>query len=348
MSPENQGGRDALSVQLRETARRMVAEDPLVSRRRLHEAGWPELLAEEPKTAVAALFETLGATLGTGDALDEVVLAALPDEAAPDTAVLHPVGTGAAVRPTGDGRFTLDGVLLRRTDEPARYLAPLAQADGTLTYALVDAAAGPAATAVSGMDAALGWRRVRGGIGADHLQVGRRGGEAWRTALTGLRRAQAHELIGLSGRMLAVAVEHAGTRRQFGRPIGSFQAVKHLLATVAVAIEAARSTTAESWTSGDPAITDLARAIASRGHAEAVRGGHQSLGAIGFTWEHEFHRYVRRGMALDALHGDGTVLRTEVGAAIAATGDVPRPDVLGRGTADADDPIGAALTGTGA
>ncbi|MFG3022406.1 acyl-CoA dehydrogenase family protein [Streptomyces sp. NPDC048254] len=321
---------DGIAAELRATVHRVVAEDPLVSRDRLRDLGWPELLAEEPEVAVAALFESLGETRGTGDALDEVVLAVLyGGETDTGTAVLHPVGeTGAVGRPVAGDLVEVDGMLLDRAGAPSRYVLPVA--DGTaVAWASLDAATtGLTVTPVRGLDATLGWSRVTGRIPRAALEPGASGADGWRRALTAARRAKAHELLGMASRMLVLPVEHARVRTQFGQPIGSFQAVKHLLASVAVVVEAGRSAVGAAWREQDAVSADLACAVSARAHAEAVRGGHQVLGAIGFTWEHEFHRYVRRGRSLDCLYGEWRALQRGIGAAIAASGDVPRAAVL--------------------
>jgi alkylation response protein AidB-like acyl-CoA dehydrogenase len=120
-----------------------------------------------------------------------------------------------------------------------------------------------------------------------------------------VRIALSWQLLGLCARLLDVGVEHVKARRQFGQPIGAFQAVQHLLADAAVATasgqiicEAAHAD--GNGTSGE--IASLAAAgAASRALAATSRSVQQVLGAIGYTWEHDLHRYLRRGMVLDLL-----------------------------------------------
>jgi alkylation response protein AidB-like acyl-CoA dehydrogenase len=124
--------------------------------------------------------------------------------------------------------------------------------------------------------------------------------------------------------MLDLAVGHATERHQFGRPIGSFQAVKHRLADVFVLTTAARAALHESWRADDPMVSAIARSLAARAHAEACRQCQQVMGGMGFTSEVPLHRYLRRGGLLDTLLGTGRALRTEIGSRILTERTVPR------------------------
>ncbi len=114
-------------------------------------------------------------------------------------------------------------------------------------------------------------------------------------------------------------------RRQFGQPIGAFQAVKHRLADVYVARQAAAAVVEESWRSDPECTTVAAKALAA--HAGALASEHclQVLGAIGFTLEHDLHRFVRRVRVLDRLYGAQHALRLELGRLLQARGRMPRP-----------------------
>ena len=110
---------------------------------------------------------------------------------------------------------------------------------------------------------------------------------------------------------LQTAVEYAKVREQFGKPIGGFQAVKHLCAEM---LETAEAVTAAAWdaagaASGDAEqwayAADVAAATAFDGAVEVAKACIQVLGGIGFTYEHDAHLYLRRALALRALLGDG-------------------------------------------
>ena len=137
------------------------------------------------------------------------------------------------------------------------------------------------------------------------------------------RLALAHELAGASRRMLELAREHAVDRIQFGVPIASFQAVRHKLAEALVAVEAAEGTAAATWEDVTPLTAALAKAVAGRSAKVVRRHCQQVLAGIGFTTEHDLHRYVRRTIALDHLLGDSTTLTKQVGEHLLAERSLP-------------------------
>ena len=121
--------------------------------------------------------------------------------------------------------------------------------------------------------------------------------------------AEAAMLLGLAERMLDMAVAHAGSREQFGRPIGSFQAVKHRLAQAKTAIELARPVVyAAAWSLArsrpDRSIAvTLAKLFANRAGNSAARESLQVHGAIGFAAEHDLHMFLKRAKALELSSG---------------------------------------------
>jgi alkylation response protein AidB-like acyl-CoA dehydrogenase len=127
--------------------------------------------------------------------------------------------------------------------------------------------------------------------------------------------AGAAELLGACDRVLDMAVEHAKNRVQFGRPIGSFQAVKHRCADMLVDLEGMRSTVyhaAWSIAAGDPGAA-IAASTAKVWCADASRrimaSGLQVHGGIGFTWEHDLHLYLKRAQLDRVTSGDAPVHR---------------------------------------
>ncbi|MFI1460239.1 acyl-CoA dehydrogenase family protein [Nocardia carnea] len=134
--------------------------------------------------------------------------------------------------------------------------------------------------------------------------------------------ALACENTGIVERLLEMTVEYAGTRHQFGRAIGSFQAVKHRLADLLVSLERARSASryAAALYAEDPDSARLAVAVAGavctdaavHAAAEAV----QLHGGVGFTWEHPAHSYFRRALGNEAAQGDARTHRARIGALI--------------------------------
>ena len=139
--------------------------------------------------------------------------------------------------------------------------------------------------------------------------------------------ATAAQLIGLADTMLALTGEYAKTRMQFGREIGSFQAVKHHLADVAVAVEMARPLIHGAALSLDGAVPepqfasrDVSAAKVAAGQAAylASRVGLQVLGAIGYTQEHDLSLYLTKTRALITAWGTPAAHRARVLEAITA------------------------------
>jgi len=144
-------------------------------------------------------------------------------------------------------------------------------------------------------------------------------------ALTVPLTAIASELVGLATKVLDIAVAHAGTREQFDRVIGSFQGVKHRLADCYVAIERARSLTyAAAMFATDPAADSgeawraaaIAKAAANDAAVDTARAAVQVHGALGMTWEHDLHLYLRRAWQLAPVLGDSAMLYRNAAASL--------------------------------
>jgi acyl-CoA dehydrogenase len=135
--------------------------------------------------------------------------------------------------------------------------------------------------------------------------------------------AVAADSVGVGARALAMATAWAGERRQFGRQIGSFQAVSHKLADILVALEGARSLVhaaaeADVDADGSEYLVDLAAAAAFDGAVAAAQGAIQVHGGIGFTWEHPAHLLLRRATSNAVLIGRPEALRDRAAAGLVA------------------------------
>jgi alkylation response protein AidB-like acyl-CoA dehydrogenase len=125
----------------------------------------------------------------------------------------------------------------------------------------------------------------------------------------------AAEASGVATWCLRTASGYAAVRRQFGRPIGSFQAVKHLCAGMLCRAEQAAATAWDAACAYDtapdefPLAAAVAAAVALEAAVDNAKDCVQVLGGIGFTWEHDAHLYLRRALALRALLGDGAAWR---------------------------------------
>jgi alkylation response protein AidB-like acyl-CoA dehydrogenase len=119
----------------------------------------------------------------------------------------------------------------------------------------------------------------------------------------------AAELLGVAARLLAMSVEYAKVRQQFGRPIGSQQAIKHHLATTWVAIEHARpvlfhaARAAANQEAAASRDVSFARVMASQAADQACRAALQVHGATGYAWEHDLHLWLKRAWVLNLMWG---------------------------------------------
>jgi alkylation response protein AidB-like acyl-CoA dehydrogenase len=124
--------------------------------------------------------------------------------------------------------------------------------------------------------------------------------------------ALAAEQVGGAQRCLDMSVEYAKLRVQFGRPIGSFQAIKHKCADMLLEVESARSAAYyAAWAAADgsgelPLVASLAKAYCSEAYFHVAAENIQVHGGIGFTWEHDAHLYYRRAKSSEVLLGSPT------------------------------------------
>jgi acyl-CoA dehydrogenase len=222
--------------------------------------------------------------------------------------------TSGAELPKWDGT-TLDGVVPVVAGAPtAEVLIVLARNGAELVLVAVEAADdGVDVEAHQPLDltATIGAVTLTGAVG----EVLADGAEA-RRALHNARRqavlAVAADSVGVGSRALAMAVDWAGERQQFGRAIGSFQAISHRCADMLVALEGARSQVlAAADADGEDAevLVDLATAAALDAGVSATEGSLQIHGGIGFTWEHPIHLLLRRARANAVLVGRSDALR---------------------------------------
>ena len=142
-----------------------------------------------------------------------------------------------------------------------------------------------------------------------------KGWEVLSTVLDLAAVALAAEQVGGAQRCLDMSVEYATVRVQFGRPIGSFQAIKHKCADMLLEVESAKSAAYYAgWCASEmndelPAVASLAKAYCSDAYFHAAAENIQIHGGIGFTWEHPAHLYFKRAKSSELLFGDPTYHR---------------------------------------
>jgi alkylation response protein AidB-like acyl-CoA dehydrogenase len=126
------------------------------------------------------------------------------------------------------------------------------------------------------------------------------------------------EMVGGMQWVLDASVEYAKTRKQFGKPIGQFQAVQHHCANILLMTESARSAVYyAAWVMGNepesaPLAVSMAKAYASDAYREVGNLGIQVHGGLGFTWDENIHFYYKRAKASELIFGDATFHRERI------------------------------------
>jgi alkylation response protein AidB-like acyl-CoA dehydrogenase len=214
-------------------------------------------------------------------------------------------GDGAAWRIHGTKQYVLDGHTADVVLVAARTRA------GVCLFSVAGDAAGLSRTPLVTLDptrkqARLDFDGVRGTlVGAEGA-----GDRVLPAVLDRAAVALAAEQVGGAQRCLDMAVAYAKERVQFGRPIGSFQAIKHKCADVLLEVESARSAAYyAAWCAAErgdelPGVASLAKAYCSDAYCHAAAENIQIHGGIGFTWEHPAHLYYRRAKSSALLFGD--------------------------------------------
>ena len=281
------------------------------------------VLAPAPFLATAVQY--VGAVTGAGDADQRAALltpvlrdgavgtlavaeAAGRFDAAGVEALATPAGEGFVLR--GEKHFVLDA---ERADEVA-VAARLPGTTGDEGIGLFVVPRGAVdVVPMTGLDATRGYASVTlddVGVGPDRvLGVAGEAGPVLRDVVQRATVALAAEMVGTCQGIFDIVHAYVGEREQFGVKVGSFQAVKHKLANMFVALESARATVwfaAAAIAEGD-ARRDVAVSVAKASVGDCqkllTQEGIQCLGGIGYTWEHDMHLFVKRAKAGAALFG---------------------------------------------
>jgi alkylation response protein AidB-like acyl-CoA dehydrogenase len=224
-------------------------------------------------------------------------------------------GIEATATPTANGHvldgtksFVLDGHTANLLIVAARTPA------GITLFTVEDAKAGLNRRRLETMDMTRKLAEVR----LDRVEVGPEGllgepGAGWKTVERMLAKAVvalAAEQVGGARKCLDMSVEYAKVRHQFGRPIGSFQAIKHKCADMLVQVESARSAAYyAAWAAAEDndelsLVAPLAKSYCSEAFFFCAAENIQIHGGIGFTWEHDAHLYFKRAKSSELLFGD--------------------------------------------
>jgi alkylation response protein AidB-like acyl-CoA dehydrogenase len=152
----------------------------------------------------------------------------------------------------------------------------------------------------------------------DFLAIGDSARAALGRALAVATVALAAEMVGGMQRVMEIAVEYAKARKQFGKPIGQFQAVQHLCADMLLLTESSRSAVYyAAWALQEHAPeaeagVSIAKAYASDAYREVGNRGIQVQGGMGFTWENNVHLYYKRAKASELMFGDAAYHRERI------------------------------------
>jgi alkylation response protein AidB-like acyl-CoA dehydrogenase len=286
---------------------------------------------------LTVIFEEMGAALLCAPYFATVALAANAllssgDERAkkdllPGIASGETIATLALTEDTG--RWDLDGVTLAATGKGGEWkldghkmfvidghtadliLVAGRTAKGVSLFAVESGAAGLTRTPLATMDQTRKQARIEFS-GTPARLVGEDGGAgpALSRTLDLAAVALAAEQVGGAQRCLDMAVDYAKTRIQFGRPIGSFQAIKHKCADMLLEVESAKSAAYYAgWAAAEdsdelPVVASLAKSYCSEAYFHAAAENIQIHGGIGFTWEHDAHLYFKRAKSSELLLGD--------------------------------------------
>jgi Acyl-CoA dehydrogenase, C-terminal domain len=282
--------------------------------------GWSEALAADRPTAVSVLFEAAGEANATSSALDAVLCSVLaPSESGAVAVALPPIRTCDAPARIDGPQVTVHGLATRALRRQDTVVVVASEQSGHASFIMPTTAL--KVEHIRGLDPDLGLVEVTGSLELGSLAGGTVAD--WSAAVAVGQLAAGHELVGAARAMLELARVHVLERLQFGRPIASFQAIRHRLAESLVAIEAAAALLAAAWDEPDPVFAAMAKAVAGRSARTVARHCQQVLAGIGFTTEHTFHRYFRRIVVLDQLLGASSDLTRRLGGEVLDSRTLP-------------------------
>ena len=347
-------GRECGAGRVRELMETETAHDEGLWRE-MAEQGWTGLSVPEAQgglglglVEMAAVAEEMGRACLPGAFLSTLFAAALVERAGDDeqrARYLEPIAAGESKATValleegaswdadavklgatrgGGGNFTLNGRKLFVPDAGVADLIVCVARDGD-SLALLPVGRGAGGLSVKAMPSMDATRKLYEvsfeGVTVDEADALGADGDA-RGALRGASEVATAvlcaEMVGGMQWVLDTSVEYAKTRQQFGRPIGSFQAVQHMCADMLLMTESARSAAyyaAWALTERDPAAraaVSVAKAYCSDAYREVANRGVQVHGGIGFTWEHDLQLYYKRSKSSETLFGDATYHRERI------------------------------------
>jgi len=288
--------------------------------------GWLDVLHSHPGVAIPAVFSAQGRTGKWSAALQDVLAVDLVNVGIDREAnVVLPRPNHLVVGRSCGKAIEVNGLLIGPRTETATLVVGVGE-----QYAITSVVTVPP-EAVNfelrqGLDPALGVRAVTGTIeGAVEVAGGSVAAAWWETTQARGRVALCHQLVAALFEMIDLAQSHVSERAQFGRFVGTFQAVRHKLVEAFVASTAGGCSAHAAWDADDFALA-AATAKVVTGKAVTVTAAHtqQLLAGVGFTAEHPYHHFLKRSIVLERLLGSGTELAPILGRVLMERGGVPR------------------------
>jgi hypothetical protein len=295
-----------------ETIRELTAtKDGQELTQALADFGWPELLAVEPAAAIGSLFGAQGRAGSWSRALHDVLDRSGPigPGATPGSVVLVPwPSTGEP-----DQTSPVDGLVVGAGIDFESVVSPVGA--GSVMQVIEVPRRHVRVHTIAALDARLPMLRVTASVDAGRgLLEGEMASRWWSERLAAGRRALAFGIGGALEAMLGLAVTHASDRRQFDRPIGTFQAVRHRLAECLVAVNATTAAAEAAFDPEEPVLSAMtAKLIAGRSQKLVSSHCQQVLAGVGYTAEHPFHTYFSRAATLNRLLGSADELAPQIG-----------------------------------
>ncbi len=224
-----------------------------------------------------------------------------------------PDGVGGSIRATDGGRLSGTAAIVVDAHVADLLLVLAAATDGLALYAVESGAPGLKVEPLQVVDPTRKLYRVAFSD-VPGREIGQVSGDSLNRIWDLICSALAHEMIGGAQRLFESTVAYTKERFQFGRPIGSFQALKHRCADLLLEIELARAVTYHSARclaagEGEPYAASMAKAAAADAYMSAARAGIQLRGGIGFTWENDTHLWFKRAKSSEVLLGTPAIHR---------------------------------------
>ncbi|MGV4987750.1 acyl-CoA dehydrogenase family protein [Streptomyces sp. NRAIS4] len=292
-----------------EEAGRALLPGPLVA---THLAAGSVPGAATGETVVAAVDGELVEWLAAADVVRGEAAKAVPLRSLDPLTPLHRIPTACAAAPTAGSDSAAAAGSCAVGPAPTRQSASAAAAGSRTAGAVaVPQEAGPRQRGQAAHPPA---GSGTGAQDSDGTHTGAADPVGTRTPDPVARLLTAAEQLGTAVRVQELAVQHARTREQFGRPIGAFQAVKHLCADLLVRAETARVAVYAAAVTGDPADIAAARLLADEAAVRGARDCLQVHGGMGFTWEADVHLHLKRAW-VRAQRGGGSTESEELLAA---------------------------------